>query len=216
MGWRKLTLISLCLIITALPAWADQNLLIKGIEAQKAGQHEQAVKLLRQYLKLYPQMAEVRAPLAESLAALGRNQEALKEVDKGLAQRPDNLKLLLAKAELLMGLDRRSEAIKILNRTHKCYPKPWPTSTGRPNWPPKIPGSTISGAWYISARGITTRRWPIFPSPSGWPPIPPTPISSGAICTATIWGSGIRPLPTIRRAAPWDILFAVMNWSCSE
>ena len=50
---RKVPIILICLAVLAPPAWADQNLLIKGTEAQKAGNNKQAVELLSKYLKQY-------------------------------------------------------------------------------------------------------------------------------------------------------------------
>ena len=35
--WRHLLILFICLLISVQQVWADQNLLIKGIEAQKAG-----------------------------------------------------------------------------------------------------------------------------------------------------------------------------------
>lgn len=123
MGWRRIWLVWAALMIMALPALADQNLLVKGIEAQKAGRNEQAVVLLRRYLEQYPQMAEARRPLALALAALGRKTEALEEIDFGLTKDPKDIQLLLTKANLLVDLDRRPEAIEILTQALKCDPK---------------------------------------------------------------------------------------------
>ena len=67
MGWRKIPVVLICLMIMATAACADQNLLIKGIEAQKAGQNEQAVTLLSSYLQQYPQIPEARRYLALAL-----------------------------------------------------------------------------------------------------------------------------------------------------
>lgn len=122
-GWKRILPIMLALVFGATAAWAGQNLLLKGIEAQKAGKNEQAVALLKEYLKQYPQFPEARRHLALALAGLGRQDEALKELDLGLAKQPGDIQLLLTKANLLTGLDRRSEAIAVLTQALKCDPK---------------------------------------------------------------------------------------------
>ena len=86
MGWRKIPVVLIGLIMLATAAWADQNLLIKGIEAQKAGKNEQAVTLLSHYLEQYPQIPEARRYLALALAGLGRQAEALKDTGPGVGQ----------------------------------------------------------------------------------------------------------------------------------
>jgi tetratricopeptide (TPR) repeat protein len=120
---RKVPIILICLAVLAPPAWAGQNLLIKGIEAQKAGNNKQAVELLSKYLKQYPQMAGARRPLALALAGLGRKREALEVIDFGLTKDPKDIQLLLTKANLLTDLDRRPEAIEVLTQALKCDPK---------------------------------------------------------------------------------------------
>ena len=85
MSWRKLALLSLCLILLTTAAWADQNLLVKGMEAQKTGKNEQAVTLLSQYLQQYPQIPEARRYLA---LALGQNDRALSYFEGAVAADP--------------------------------------------------------------------------------------------------------------------------------
>ena len=47
---------------------------------------------------------------------LGRKTEALEELDQGLADNPGNVSFLLAKGNILVGLERRPEAIRSLPR----------------------------------------------------------------------------------------------------
>ena len=89
------------------------------MEAQKAGQNEEALKLLNEYVDRYPQIAEARYYRALALNGLGRQKEALEDVDKALADNPGDVQLLLAKGNLLAGLDRRPEAILILYPGHE-------------------------------------------------------------------------------------------------
>ncbi len=111
------------MVIIPAAAWGGQNLLVKGIEAQKAGKNEQAVKLLGEYVKRYPQIEEARRYYALALAGVGRKAAALEELNQGLAQHPGDILLLLAKGNLLMGMDRRAEAIEIFTQALNCDPK---------------------------------------------------------------------------------------------
>ncbi len=121
--WGAALALLLSLVWLAPPAWAGQNLLIKGIEAQKAGNNGQAVELLTKYLKQYPQISEARRYLALALAGLGRKTEALEQIDFGLTKEPGDIQLLLAKANLLVDLERRPEAIVVLTQALNCDPK---------------------------------------------------------------------------------------------
>jgi tetratricopeptide (TPR) repeat protein len=109
---KSLAAFFLVLVLLAPPVWADQNLLVKGREAQKAGKNALAVKLLGEYLQRY----------AQALAGLGRTDEALKELDRGLAQEPGDIQLLLTKGNLLSSLERRAEAIKAYSQALNCDP----------------------------------------------------------------------------------------------
>ena len=60
-----------CLMILASPAWADQALMVKGMEAQKAGRNEEALKLLNAYVDRYPQVREARYYRALALTWTG-------------------------------------------------------------------------------------------------------------------------------------------------
>jgi tetratricopeptide (TPR) repeat protein len=120
---RRTFVVSLIfLALLALPAWAGQALLVQGQVCQKAGQHQQAVELFRKYVKRYPQIAEGRRLLAVSLAELGRTEEALKELNLGLARDPQDLALLLAKGSLLARLEQRPEAIGVYSQVINLDP----------------------------------------------------------------------------------------------
>jgi tetratricopeptide (TPR) repeat protein len=113
----------LCLMVLAVPAWAGQALLVKGMEAQKAGHNEEALKLLNGYIDRYPQVAEARYYRALALNGLGRKKEALEDVDKVLTDNRDNIKALLLKGDLLAEMDRRPEAILVYSQVMKCDPR---------------------------------------------------------------------------------------------
>jgi tetratricopeptide (TPR) repeat protein len=120
--WRSAIMSLLCLGFLAPAAWGGQNLLIKGIEAQKAGRNELAVKLLGEYLNRYPQMEDARRYLALALADLGHKAEALHQLNMALAESPQDIQLLLAKGRVLAGLERRPEAIATFTQVIKVDP----------------------------------------------------------------------------------------------
>ncbi len=121
---RRMVVMSwFCLILLALPAWAGQALLVKGMEAQKAGRNEEALKLLNTYVDRFPQMTEARYYRALALTGLGRHKEALEDVDKALVDNPINVNFLLAKGNILVALERRPEAILIYTQAMQCDPR---------------------------------------------------------------------------------------------
>lgn len=120
--WLRAGMLLLCLGFLAPAAWGGQNLLIKGIEAQKAGRNELAVKLLSAYLKRYPQMEEARRYLALSLVDLGRKAEALYQLNMALAESTEDIHLLLTKGKVLASLERRPEAIATFTQVIKVDP----------------------------------------------------------------------------------------------
>ena len=113
---RIVAMILFVLMVLSAPAWSGQALLVKGMEAQKAGRHEAALKLLNEYVDRYPQVSEARYYRALALNGLGRHKEALEDVDKALADNPDNVNFLLAKGNILVALERRPEAILIYTK----------------------------------------------------------------------------------------------------
>ena len=121
---RRIVVMSwFCLMILASPAWAGQALLVKGMEAQKAGRNAEALKLLTEYVDRYPQVREARYYRALALNGLGRHKEALEDVDKALADNPGNVNFLLAKGNILVALERRPEAILIYTQAMQCDPR---------------------------------------------------------------------------------------------
>ena len=59
------------LMVLSAPAWAGQALLVKGMEAQKAGRNAEALKLLNEYVDRYPQVREARYYRALEKLTLG-------------------------------------------------------------------------------------------------------------------------------------------------
>jgi tetratricopeptide (TPR) repeat protein len=118
-----LTLIfTLSFILISVAALAGQALLAKAMEAQKAGRHAEALKLFNEYLDRYPQMSEARYYRALTLNDLGRQQEALDDLDLALADNPGNVKFLMLKGKMLAAMDRRPEANLIFTQVIKEAP----------------------------------------------------------------------------------------------
>jgi tetratricopeptide (TPR) repeat protein len=111
------------LMVLSAPAWGDQALLVKGMEAQKAGRNVEALKLLNEYVDRFPQVNEARYYRALALTGLGRHKEALEDVDKALVDNPGNTNFLLAKGNILVALERRPEAILIFSHAMRCDPR---------------------------------------------------------------------------------------------
>lgn len=121
--WVRICAVLLCLVFLATAAWAGQALLVKGMDAQKAGRNDEALKLLNTYVDRFPQVPEARYYRALALSGLGRHKEALEDVDKALADNPENVNFLLAKGTILVALERRPEAILIFTQAMKCDPR---------------------------------------------------------------------------------------------
>jgi len=71
----------------------------------------------------YPQVREARYYRALALSGLGRNKEALEDVDKALVNNPGNANFLLAKGNILVALERRPEAILIFTQALQSDPR---------------------------------------------------------------------------------------------
>jgi tetratricopeptide (TPR) repeat protein len=121
---RRIVVMSwFCLMILASPAWAGQALLVQGMEAQKAGRNEEALKLLNEYVDRYPQIREARYYRALALNGLGRHKEALEDVDKALTDNPKNVNFLMAPGDIRVALERRPAAILICTQAMQCDPR---------------------------------------------------------------------------------------------
>jgi tetratricopeptide (TPR) repeat protein len=68
-------------------------------------------------------MKEARYYRALALNGLGRQKEALEDVDAALADNPGNVSALLLKGTILVALERRQEAILIYAQAIKCDPR---------------------------------------------------------------------------------------------
>ena len=103
-------------LLISMAAQADQALLVKGRAAQKAGHHAEALKLLNEYVDLYPRSPEARYYRALALISLERRPEALEDLNQALADEPGNVKFLMLKVKTLAALGRRPEADLIFTR----------------------------------------------------------------------------------------------------
>jgi tetratricopeptide (TPR) repeat protein len=101
-------------------AWAYYN---RGIAYFKLGEHAQAIEDFDQALRLDPGYAyayngrgAAYNALAWELYLEGRNAEALADVDRALADRPDSAGIIDTRAHVLAALGRRGEALAEFER----------------------------------------------------------------------------------------------------
>ena len=122
MKLSRIILMLLSIVLMASGFACAQDLLEQGLTAQKEKKHDQAVELLRQFLKKSPKNPEAWKARAQSLNALERRQEALQNLEKGLKYNPKNASLMLAKGKLLADLERRPEAIAAFGKLLALQP----------------------------------------------------------------------------------------------
>jgi len=101
-------------------------LLLLGRLALNAGQTAAAVSWLESGLRLSgAEAAEFRGDLAVALlrtADSGRLVEALRLADRALSEQPDDVSLLLTKAELHLVLGESAKAAEVLSRAARLAP----------------------------------------------------------------------------------------------
>lgn len=105
-------LLLLALVLAAAPGpGGAQDLLEQGLAAHQAKDFNKAAELLGEYVIKYPHTPVAWEALGQALNALGRREEALKKLEKGLSSNPKELALILLKGKILGELERRQEAI---------------------------------------------------------------------------------------------------------
>src|SRR3954463_1363625 len=97
-----------------------------GIVQLRSAKPAGAVEAFGRLLKLQPNSPDVLNNRAMALNELGRNDEALADLDRALALRPDYREALNNRAGLLFALRRFGEAAD-------TYARLWALSTERPN-----------------------------------------------------------------------------------
>jgi len=120
---RIISFLLITFILAAAGSAGAQDLLAQALAAQKAKHHEKAVELLGQYVKQDPHQPKAWLARAQSLAALGRREQALGDLEKGLASNPKKPALMLAKGKILGEMERRPEAIATLSELLALEPK---------------------------------------------------------------------------------------------
>jgi len=104
-------LLALAVAVLAAGAGWAQDLLEQGLAAKKARDYAKAADLLGEYVKKYPHTPEAWGARALSLVALGRRDEALRDLEMGLSFNPKELSLMMVKGKVLGEMERRPEAI---------------------------------------------------------------------------------------------------------
>jgi tetratricopeptide (TPR) repeat protein len=98
----------------------EAEVLLLDVELKQAhGQTEDARKLLQQGIKDHAKNPRMYLQLFALERKVNQPGEALKIVDKGLGELPDNNELLFARAELLLDQNKEKEVEKIIDRLNK-------------------------------------------------------------------------------------------------
>lgn len=98
-----------------------QELFKEAMNAQQAGNFEQAVRDYRLILEKYPKIPEIRSNLGAALAAEGNYSDAITEYKQALALKPDSqVQLNLALAYYKSG--DLTSAVDILKKVHEKAP----------------------------------------------------------------------------------------------
>jgi tight adherence protein B len=117
------TLLFLCLAVLTGAAAGEEDLLSRGITAYKEGQFEEAVNYLAQYRQQNPPSEKACQYHALALNSLGKPDEAMTEVEGGLARNPKSVDLIIIQGRLLAGMGHYQDAVAILSRAIKLNPK---------------------------------------------------------------------------------------------
>lgn len=107
----------------ANPRERARILLVLGSLQARDGDDAEAVANLREALRLAPDLAAARLPLAVALARTGAPAQALEVIDARLADHPDDVAARLARATVLEDLDRSAEALAELRRAVAAAPE---------------------------------------------------------------------------------------------
>lgn len=98
-----------------------QELLKEAISLHQAGKLDQAIRDYREFLELYPEMAQVRSDLGAALAGAGRYEEAIHEYQRALELKPlPQVRLNLALAYYKSS--KLSLAVEELNQVRRDMP----------------------------------------------------------------------------------------------
>ncbi len=95
-----------------------------AVAASKAGNHAQAEKLLRQFLKVSGPRPDVLRWLAIAQSQLGKHLEAIKSIERACKTAPDNTELLLTRGTVLLKAGQSREACKAFRRIIELKTEP--------------------------------------------------------------------------------------------
>jgi tetratricopeptide (TPR) repeat protein len=94
-----------------------------GIAYNRAGQFEKARALLLRIIQIDDRHLPARIALSYSCTGLGLNEEALKHAERAIELVPDVAQAHLAKANVLLAMERDAEALSALESALRCDPK---------------------------------------------------------------------------------------------
>jgi tetratricopeptide (TPR) repeat protein len=116
-----LRVVAILFCLSCAFAQSPQDLMKEAVEAQQAGQFEQAIRNYKVLLKTYPNIAEIHSNLGAALAGEGHYADAIAEYERALKIKPNaqvslNLGLAYYKAGQL------ARAVATLNKIHHEQP----------------------------------------------------------------------------------------------
>ena len=115
-------LLSLPLGLALLWAGEPQDSLREAQAALQSGDVGTAIRLYREFLKSYPDAAEIRSNLGAALVQDGQFAAAVTEYNIALRQLPNNLRVRMNLALAYYKLGRLPEAVEHLELLHKLQP----------------------------------------------------------------------------------------------
>jgi Flp pilus assembly protein TadD len=93
-----------------------------GLIFERAGNHEQALKLFLRALECDPGNTGAMNNIASPLIALGRSSEAITHLEKAARLAPDKLGVWITLGSLLHGRGERDRAFQCFNSAIVCVP----------------------------------------------------------------------------------------------
>src|ERR1035441_6838392 len=108
--------------LAALWAAGSANPLREAETALQAGDVASAIRLYREFLKSYPNAAEIRSNLGAALVQNGQFAAAITEYNIALQQLPNNPRVRMNLALAYYKLGRLPKAVEQLEALHKLQP----------------------------------------------------------------------------------------------
>ncbi|MDD1673399.1 MAG: tetratricopeptide repeat protein [Methanomicrobiales archaeon] len=97
-----------------------KNIIDKGIDLNKKGKYEEAVKVCSQAIELDPTSADAWLCKCNGLKGMGKDEEALECYNQALKIDPKSVQAWVNKGNLLFKMHREDEAIEAIEKARKA------------------------------------------------------------------------------------------------